>query len=72
MSPSSSTNVVSHMNLKNTWLQRWIYSLAAGFVFATVLLRSVLVFQGSPLLVGPGLRKDPSQAGLFFAAGMEQ
>jgi signal transduction histidine kinase len=40
--------------MKNTWLHRWIYLLAAGFMFAAVLLRTILVFQGSSLL-GKGL-----------------
>lgn len=50
MSASSSTNSFSRMNMKNTWLRRWIYLLAAGFMFAAVLLRSILIFQVSPLL----------------------
>jgi len=38
------------LNRTSTWLHRWIYSLAAGFMFAAAALRSVLVFQDSPLL----------------------
>jgi signal transduction histidine kinase len=50
MSASPFTNSVPRMNMKNTWLRRWIYLLAAGFMFAAVLLRSILIFQVSPLL----------------------
>jgi signal transduction histidine kinase len=35
-------------DLTSTWLRRWIYYLATGFLFAAVILRSVLVFQDSP------------------------
>jgi signal transduction histidine kinase len=38
------------MNSPSTWLHRWIYYLAAGFMFAAVALRSLLSFQESPLL----------------------
>jgi signal transduction histidine kinase len=34
----------------STWLHRWIYYLTAGFMFAAVTLRSVLVYQDSPVL----------------------
>ena len=44
-----SSSLVSRVDLTSTWLHRWIYYLAAGFMFAAALLRSVLVFQDSPL-----------------------
>jgi signal transduction histidine kinase len=34
----------------STWLHRWVYYLATGFMFAAAALRSILVFQDSPLL----------------------
>jgi signal transduction histidine kinase len=45
----------------NTWLHRWIYYLAVGFIFAAVVLRSLLVFQDSALL---------HLVMLFLAAGL--
>jgi signal transduction histidine kinase len=50
MSTSSSQDVISYVNKRNSFLYRWIYPLAAGFMFAAVFLRAVLVFQGTPLL----------------------
>jgi len=47
MSALISTDAVSRMNMKNTWLHRWIYLLAVSFMFAAVLLRSILIFQKS-------------------------
>jgi len=38
------------MELNQAWFHRWIFYLASGFMFAAALLRSVLVFQNSPLL----------------------
>ncbi len=37
-------------NTTNTWLHRWIYYLVSGFMFFSVILRSILVFQNSPTL----------------------
>ncbi len=37
-------------DLNQPWLHRSIYYLAAGFIFAAVTLRSLLVFQGEPFL----------------------
>ena len=37
-------------DLTSTWLRRWIYYLSTGFLFAAAVLRSVLVFQESPIL----------------------
>ncbi len=34
--------------MKDNWLQRWIFYLAAAFMFAAALLRSLIVYQGSP------------------------
>jgi signal transduction histidine kinase len=38
------------MVFSSTWLHRWIYYLAAGFMFAAAALRSFLIFQDTPLL----------------------
>jgi signal transduction histidine kinase len=46
----SLANSARRVNLKSTWLHRWIYPLTTGFMYAAVLLRAVLIFQGSPLL----------------------
>ncbi len=49
------------VDLSNKWFHRWIYYLAAGFIFVATLLRSMLVFQDSPglrlvmLVLGAGL-----------------
>jgi signal transduction histidine kinase len=45
MITSSST---SGHNNTNNWLHRWIYYLVSGFMFVSVVLRSILVFQTSP------------------------
>ena len=55
----ASTSLNPRKDLTNTWLRRWIYYLATGFLFAAVILRSVLVFQDSP---------DPGQIILLLAA----
>jgi signal transduction histidine kinase len=39
-------------DMKSAWLHRWVYYLAVGFMYIAVLLRSVVVFQKSPLLSG--------------------
>jgi signal transduction histidine kinase len=46
----SSATLLPRDDLKRTWLHRSIYYLAAGFIFAAVTLRSLLVFQGEPFL----------------------
>ena len=38
------------VNSKSNWLNRWIYHIATGFMFAAVVLRSILVFNSDPLL----------------------
>jgi signal transduction histidine kinase len=38
------------VNLPGTWFHRWIYYLAAGFIFAAVVLRSLIIFRDSALL----------------------
>ncbi len=39
------------MTLGRAWLHDWIYYLAAVFMFAAVALRTILVYQNSPLLI---------------------
>jgi signal transduction histidine kinase len=46
----SSSSLTPGMHISSTWLHRWIYYLAAGFMFAAAALRSLLLFQASPLL----------------------
>jgi signal transduction histidine kinase len=46
----SSSSLTPGMHISSTWLHRWIYYLAAGFMFAAAALRSLLAFQKSPLL----------------------
>jgi signal transduction histidine kinase len=46
----ASTNSNVRKDLTSTWLHRWIYYLATGFLFAAVALRSAFVFQESHLL----------------------
>ncbi len=38
------------LNITSTWLHRSIYYFVSGFMFLSVVLRSILVFQTSPLL----------------------
>lgn len=45
MTTSSST---SGFNITNPWLHRWIYYFVSGFMFVSVVLRSILVFRNSP------------------------
>jgi signal transduction histidine kinase len=46
----SSGGLIQGTLRSNTWLHRWIYYLAMGFMFAAAALRSFLVFQDTPLL----------------------
>jgi signal transduction histidine kinase len=48
MAVSSSSNAHRQMNIQNTWLNRWIYYLTASLMYAAVLLRSIIGYQGSP------------------------
>jgi signal transduction histidine kinase len=45
-----SRSTIPNVDISNTWLHRWIYYLAAGFIFAATVLRSMLVFKDSPVL----------------------
>jgi signal transduction histidine kinase len=45
---STSSNL--RKDLTSPWLRRWIYYLATGFLFAAAVLRSVIIFQETPLL----------------------
>ena len=40
------------VNRNSNWLNRRIYHIATGFMFAAVVLRSILIFNGDPLLGG--------------------
>ena len=46
----ASTIPLPHMQLNRTWLHRWIYHIAAGFMFAAGALRALIIFQDNPLL----------------------
>lgn len=46
----TSTSSIPSKDLTSTWLRRWIYYLATGFLFAAVALRSAFAFQTSPVL----------------------
>jgi len=46
----SSATSLPRDDLNQPWLHRSIYYVAAGFIFAAVTLRSLLVFQGEPFL----------------------
>jgi signal transduction histidine kinase len=46
----SSAILLPPTDLNRTWLHRSIYYLAAGFIFAAVTLRSLLVFRGEPFI----------------------
>jgi signal transduction histidine kinase len=46
----SSGNLTQGTLPPNTWLHRWIYYLAASFIFAALAVRSLLIYQDSPLL----------------------
>jgi signal transduction histidine kinase len=46
----AATGLSQSLTPSNTWLHRWIYYLAAGFMFAAASLRAALVYQHSPLL----------------------
>jgi signal transduction histidine kinase len=48
VSTLSSLYALSRINVKNTWLHRWIYYLAAGLMYLAVLLRAIIGFHGSP------------------------
>jgi signal transduction histidine kinase len=46
----SSASLVSLFSLQSTWLYRWIYYLASGFLFSAVTLRAFLIFQDEPFV----------------------
>jgi signal transduction histidine kinase len=46
----SPTNIMLRMDMRSTWLRRWVYPLVAGFMYFSVLLRAILIFQGTPFL----------------------
>jgi signal transduction histidine kinase len=46
----SSGNPILPVNPSSSWIHRWIYYLASGFMFAAAALRSFLLFRESPLL----------------------
>ncbi len=46
----SSARLVSPISLQSTWLYRWIYYLASGFLFGAAALRAFFIFQGEPSL----------------------
>ncbi len=46
----ASTNPLRQIGLKIPWLHRWIYYLAAGFMFAAAALRALIIYQDKPLL----------------------
>jgi len=46
----SSNHMFLSANPSSTWLHRRIYYLAVGFMFSATVLRSILIFQGGPLL----------------------
>ncbi len=48
MSSAGTLPLLSH---PSTWLHRWIYYLAACLMFAGVAVRSILVFQHSPIFI---------------------
>ncbi len=47
---TSLTRSIPATDQPDTWLHRWIYYLATGFMFIGVAIRSILVFQKSSLL----------------------
>jgi hypothetical protein len=46
----ASTIPFPQMASNRTWLHRWIYTLAAGFMFSASILRAYVTFQDSDLL----------------------
>lgn len=46
----SSVSLTHGRFISNSWIHRWIYYLAAGFLFTATLVRSMLVFQDTHLL----------------------
>jgi signal transduction histidine kinase len=46
----SSASLVSPFSIQCTWLYRWIYYLASGFLFGAAALRAFLIFQDEPSL----------------------
>jgi signal transduction histidine kinase len=44
----SSARLVSPFSLQSTWLYRWIYYLASGFLFSAAALRAYLILQDEP------------------------
>jgi signal transduction histidine kinase len=44
---TTSSSASGH-DITNTWLHRWIYYFVSGFMFVSVVLRTILVFQNSP------------------------
>jgi signal transduction histidine kinase len=46
----SSASLISLFSLQSTWLYRWIYYLASGFLFGAVTLRAFLIFQDEPFI----------------------
>ncbi len=46
----TSTFSLPNSDVNRTWLHRWIYYLAAGFVFAATALRAFIIFQSSEAL----------------------
>jgi signal transduction histidine kinase len=46
----SSDSAILEISSSGAWLHRWIYYLAAGFMFAAILLRTILVYQDDPAM----------------------
>jgi signal transduction histidine kinase len=46
----SSTRIIPLPLHQSTWLHRWIYYLASGFLFGAAALRAFLIFQDAPFL----------------------
>jgi signal transduction histidine kinase len=46
----SSNSSIPDMSSSSSWLHRWIYYLTVGFMFTAIALRSILVYQDSPLM----------------------
>lgn len=45
----SSGSLTQDKFISNSWLHRWIFYLAAGLMFAAAALRSIIIYQSSPL-----------------------